>query len=586
MYRKNIESLLSYKLWSLIVPFLILTTVSCGILNKGGKSKEKGDLSEKMEIAYEQMLVDASRKQLMNDFVGAYELYQEILKISPGCGVCYYEMAKIHIYSEEYIKAQALCEEAVKISPNNTYYRSLNANLYQQNGMLSRAAEEYLVLIDLEPRNMEYYLALSTLYNSLGKEDDAIEILNKGERNFGINEAFSLEKERIYLLAGKQDKAYAEVQKLIDSDPLNIRYLGILAESYVNNGAFSKAEELYRRILEIEPDNGIVHLSMADFYRIKKETDKSYEHLKKAFKSEEVQVDIKIKMLMTFLAYSSASTLVKDQTRELLEILLEVHHGNVKVHTAYADFLIQDKKYNEARKQLQFVVETEKDKYVIWEQLLLLENDLRDYKAMYKESKEVMTYFPNQPLPYLFNGMAAIELNKYEEAISSLNIGKGLAFDNEQMQAQFYTFLADVYNRQKKHEKSDEAFDKLLKINPNDVVALNNYSYYLSLRGEKLEKAVAMMKKVIEKQPNSGTYLDTYAWVLYKKGNYEEAKIQIEKSLQNGGDNSAVILEHYGDILFKLGEKENALDYWNKAAGKGKGSDLLEEKIEKKMLLE
>lgn len=32
-------------------------------------------------------------------------------------------------------------------------------------------------------------------------------------------------------------------------------------------------------------------------------------------------------------------------------------------------------------------------------------------------------------------------------------------------------------------------FDEVLKINPNDILVLNNYAYYLSLRNERLALA-------------------------------------------------------------------------------------------------
>ena len=69
-------------------------------------------------------------------------------------------------------------------------------------------------------------------------------------------------------------------------------------------------------------------------------------------------------------------------------------------------------------------------------------------------------------------------------------------------------------------------------------------------------------------------------------GKFEEAKIWIGKAMENEEEASAVIIEHYGDVLWQLGEQEEAYRFWLKAQEKGKGSDLLEKKIEQKKLIE
>ena len=65
-------------------------------------------------------------------------------------------------------------------------------------------------------------------------------------------------------------------------------------------------------------------------------------------------------------------------------------------------------------------------------------------------------------------------------------------------------------------------FDEVLKINPNDILVLNNYAYYLSVERRDLDKAEEMSYKTVKAEPNNATYLDTYAWILFEKGNYAE----------------------------------------------------------------
>ena len=55
-----------------------------------------------------------------------------------------------------------------------------------------------------------------------------------------------------------------------------------------------------------------------------------------------------------------------------------------------------------------------------------------------------------------------------------------------------------------------ENLDLALQYLPENVTVLNNYAYYLSLRGQHLEKAKKMSKKTIELFPEEANYLDTF----------------------------------------------------------------------------
>src|SRR3569832_436224 len=160
-----------------------------------------------------------------------------------------------------------------------------------------------------------------------------------------------------------------------------------------------------------------------------------------------------------------------------------------------------------------------------------------------------MVDYPDQPSTYFFNGFAKIQKKKYKEAIDVLNTGLKMVVDNKELEEGFYTSLGDAYNELKKYAESDESYDKALEINPKSANTLNNYAYYLSLRGEKLDKAEQMSKQSNELQPKQSSYEDTYGWIMYKMGKFNEAKTWIEKALADGSDKSAAVLEHYGDIL-------------------------------------
>jgi tetratricopeptide (TPR) repeat protein len=205
---------------------------------------------------------------------------------------------------------------------------------------------------------------------------------------------------------------------------------------------------------------------------------------------------------------------------------------------------------------------------------------------MLEQAEKALEVFPDQSSVYLFYGVALSQNERHEEAVKILKSGSKLVVDDDNSLFSFYSSLGDSYNELKNYVESDKYFDKALEIDPKEPFLLNNYSYYLSVRGVDLEKAEKMSKLSNELQPGQASFQDTYAWILYRIGKYEEAKLWLEKALKSGGDTSGTILEHYGDVLYQLGNTDEALQYWIKAKDIGDVSDLIDQKIKDKKLYE
>ncbi len=172
----------------------------------------------------------------------------------------------------------------------------------------------------------------------------------------------------------------------------------------------------------------------------------------------------------------------------------------------------------------------------------------------------------------------------YEKAVFSLEESRKLSGENKQLMNDINMMLGDSYNGLGDYIKSDAAYDAVLANDPENANVLNNYSYFLSLRKEKLDKAKQMAAKLIEKDPDNPTYLDTYGWILYRMEDYQGARKYLQKAAVNA--TNGTVLEHYGDVLYKLGETEQALQQWMKAKKLGESSDLIDKKIAQKKLYE
>lgn len=117
--------------------------------------------------------------------------------------------------------------------------------------------------------------------------------------------------------------------------------------------------------------------------------------------------------------------------------------------------------------------------------------------------------------------------------------------------------LGMLYDRSKRLQESDQAYEKALALDPSNALANNNYAYSLSLRRIELDRATSMARAAVKADSTNAAFLDTYAWILYQREDFEGAQEFITLAIQYGGN--ATHYEHYGMILKALGERNAAI---------------------------
>jgi tetratricopeptide (TPR) repeat protein len=548
----------------------------------GGKDK----LTEKQRLDSDFLFFNASKESILGNYDEAARLYNQCIQINPYNAAAYYELARIAFESKDYENAILLGRAAMSLDKKNTWYKLLYAQALQGKGRYDEAVKIYELIVKENPNSLEYTFELADSYLKASRPDDAIKTLDKIENMMGVSPDISQEKMRLYLRQGNIDKAANEIQKLIDLNPNDPTNYITLADMYLANRMGDKAFDVYQKALKADPTNGPVHFSLSQYYREKGDKVKSFDELKLAFASPDVDIDTKIQVLLSYFNLSENSTEMKTQAYELCKLMLDAHPTEAKGYSMYADFLYRDKKFIEARDIFKRVLDIDNSKYIVWSQLIVCESELGNHQAVYDYATKALELFPTQPDLYYYKGSSALRLKLYKDAIDVLSDGSGLLYNNPQLELQFNALLGDAYNATKNYERSDDYYTKALLIEPQNTYVLNNFSYYLSVRKVKLDKARDMAKLANTIEPNNATYEDTYGWILYTMGTYSDARIWVEKALSHGGDNDGTVLEHYGDIMFKLGDTSKALEYWKKAKEKSGTTDLIDKKIAEKKLIE
>lgn len=570
-----------------IIVILLVIIIQPSFAQRKKKQKDIQPVSVIERSESQRLLIEGLTDVLNDRTTAATEKFNQAVQKDPSNDAAYFELAKLYGDKIDYSNAEISINKAIELQNDNVWYRLLQMKIYEASMQYEKMLQSASELVKLKPENPEFLFELANAQLINKQNDDAIATLNKVEDKVGIIEDVVLQKQQLYLAGKQYDKAAAEIEKLIESNPSETsRYLAMIAEVYNKAGDSEKAAEYYSRIVISDPGNPYVHISLADFYRNKGDTERSLKELEAGFANTNLDADTKLRILFAYYTTNEMFSTKSGEVEHLVGIIQQANPDNSRVIALKGEFLLNAKRYSEARLMFESAIQKDSSNYNVWEGLLQSVLGTQQINELENYSSRAIELFPFQPLPYLFSGMALIQQKRNAEAIKKLNSGLKLIVNNDFLKSEFYSQLGDAYNATKDFANSDDSYEKALKIIPDNSSVLNNYAYYLSLRDINLDKALIMAKKAVDLDPQNPANIDTYGWVLYKSAKFEAAKIWIAKALELTEENDPDILEHYGDVLFKLNEVNNAVDYWQKAKKAGSLSEQIDQKINEKKLYE
>jgi len=568
----------------------------CSVLQKNNaedvgverKEQDWSDINVQLTQEKQQQLdyffYEGLRYKAIEEHQKSYNYFNEALKIDSTCAACSYEVARLLAGNEEYDRALEYMKPAFRYEPGNKHYIQFLASLYMQNGSKEKAVQVAENILDLENLTVDDLYFVAQLQFENGFYEKGVSNLNKIENRLGVNEGLSLEKYQILLKNEDYDAAEKELKKLIENYPETGDYYVYLGDFYFEIDKKEKALDTYEKCLEIDEDNGKVLFSLANYYMNTDDDEKFKEYVFKAFSSENIEFRSKFQRLMPFVANREKedNPLKYEDITHIFDILIEKHPDESQIYGAYGNYLVDEGQQQKALDLFDRALELNADQSEIWQEYLFLLSSLDNNQLLLEKSSEAVTFFPEKPMFRLFHGVSLFQEERLKEAADTMEKGLSFVEDNPGLKGRFHSYLGDIYHSREDMEKCFHHYEKALEIDKNNLIVLNNYSYYLAVRGEQLDKAERMSSKTVEKDPGNPTYLDTYAWVLFQKGDYSQAQFIIERAVDNMEQPSGVILEHYGDILYKTGNVDEAMKNWREALKRDDHSDLLKEKIEKR----
>lgn len=487
--------------------------------------------------------------------------------------------------SVEFFKAHALSRRHFDSHPED-YYSSIKYGMITDKiGWRDESVRVWRVLDSIFTENVDITLryadALSASIDS-AEIAKAVATYNRIEVAEGKDAGITSRKIRAYSAIKDTANIVRELTLLLESSPNNSDFNVFAGEIYNYLGDDEKALEYLNKACTLDPSNGKAFFERANFY---KEIGDSVAYDQAVFnvlKHDELDLDAKLQLLTGYIRALYADSTQQTRIEELLMVLQEQHPHQYKIHELYGAYLATIKDFPRAAEQLSYALDIDPSSEQVWSQLIALSANTDNRKLKVDAIERALHYFPQSPMLIYQSGLIYSVIEEPEKAMECFYKALPLSDYNHELKSDILCSMADSYY---KNAMSDSAFvyyGKAIEVNPDNMLALNNYAYYLSEKGIDLDRAERMSARTVVAEPENVNSLDTYAWIFFKKKNYDMARKYIETALKYSEKPSAELNHHAGDIYFMSGDPQKALEYWKEALKLEPENELLKKKVKHK----
>ena len=560
---------------------LILCLLSLGSVSIA----QKIQITEK-ESQLQGLFIEANKEYVLGRYDQAAKILADVIKENETIAAAHFELAKVLEAKGDDLGAINSLNRASNLDKSNKWYLIHKRKLLDKMNSHFEAAQVAQALITLEPNNPQHYYDMAFHYLQADKPKEALNALEKLETIQGPQIQIAEKKIMIYQALGESENVFATINKLVTTSPDNVRALELLAAYYAGTNKPAEATETYKKILAVDPSNVNAKIALAAGLRVAGKDTEFIKSLKELFVNKNVPFDQKMKELVPFIEKISQK---KDkelaaEVIEALKLLDQTNPNNAKTYAAMGDIYQNNDDIKGAIQMYTKALSIDKSVFSVWEQLLYLQNQTRDYVSLLKTANELLDIFPNLSSAFYWHALANNKNNKPQIAINSCNQGLLAARKSPANQYKLQIELGTAYALMNDMQKCEEAFNAAIQLNPNAEWAYYSFATALSKLKPGIPKANEMADNALKLAPDNVETLSSKGFVLANAGKYKDAQAFYEKALEKGGNQYPQILEEYGDVMYKQQDLAAADKYWNMSLQLGYPNEALSKKINAKKL--
>ncbi|UKM65626.1 tetratricopeptide repeat protein [Flavobacteriaceae bacterium GSB9] len=415
------------------------------------------------EDQFQELFYEGLKQKAIENYDRAAKAFLQCIEIDKSVPVVYFELGKCYMSLKNFGEAEDTLKEAVDLDPDNEWYLDELYGYYVSQNDYKRAIKTVKQLVEYHP---DYKEDLAALYVRSEDYDDALEILDELDAEFGISVSRDIMRNRIYEATGRKKEQIKNLQERVESNPeKESNYLALIFR-YSENNEKDKAFETAKELLKINPNSQLVHLALYKFYLDDNEPDKAIESMKIVMKSSEIKSEAKLKVLTDFVKFVRDNPDYENDLVEATAMVSDANNSNTLMELG--QYYLSKNNKPKALVNFEAALKLEPNNFGILRNVMLLYLDLKKFDLALEKSNESLGKFPAQPLFYLINGVAQNELNHPKKAIETLELGLDFIIDDPKMEADFNIQLSKAYNLLGNTVKAKTFSDKAKQLQPQN----------------------------------------------------------------------------------------------------------------------
>jgi len=339
--------------------------------------------------------------------------------------------------------------------------------------------------------------------------------------------------------------------------PHDIAPLKALADHYLRKGQLEKAGLMVREAIKIAPRDNELLVMQARWQMAEGQQNKALSTLNELVTRVPDSVFARTMLGETYFKLDQQT-----DARKQLGIVLEKQGYYLPALVLMTKLELQSGRYDQALQYVSQVQKTQPDLYVGYELAGDVSMSKKDYTAA-KASYEQAWQRKRLVGLAIKLSEASMRISKLEEATKPLLTW---LIDHPD-DAQVLQFLGTVYQAMKQNNKAIEIFEKVLTIQPDNVVVLNNLAWlYLLVNNP---KALELAESAYRASPNNSRVQDTYGWILVQQGQVDKGR-QVLDRVRKELPEVPEVQYHYAVALLRSGEKNEAWKILGRLLEEGK----------------
>ena len=557
---------------------------------------------------YEQQYENTSKAEFASQ---AIDFYKKAYALDPKSPVIGERLAEMYWKAQRTRDAVTEAQEILKRHPDDAPTRRLLARIYLrslgdlsagvgQSEVAGKAIEQYKEIYRLDPSDTESALWLTRLYRLRNEHDKAEAVLRGILKDDPENEPAVEQLTQLLLDQGKSADAVALLEgmttrapsaalldllgdaytqtkdlpkaeqayrKAVELDPSDLSHQRGLAQTLMSEEKFSDALAVYQKLADLMPDDADIYLRIAQIYREMHQLDRAEESLLKARQYAPGSLEVMYNEAMLYQAQgryddairvlSDAITGVKGQSavlpsrRRSLAILYQELGQLYKERQNYQAAIFT---FNELGH-----LGDEEDRRA---RLMIMDTyrSAKDLPKALQSGREALVKYPNDPGIRASEALLLGENEQTDEAVKMLRV----QLTKSDADRDTYLNIAQVYERAKRFKEAEEAAHaaEVLPGRPRDNEMVWFVLGAIYERQKFFDRAEDEFKKALAVNPKNGSVLNYYGYMLGDLGQrLDEAADLVQRALKEEPYNGAY-LDSMGWIYYKqnkFGEAEATL---------------------------